>query len=166
LYFGKKDLPARIESSVTEEYDNQESLKHTAKIWIFVDLYILADKLLDLITANFVMDELVGFSGGTGWTTNETTVAHVYASTTDGNLLSKLMRDWYMHDNDPSWSQNMSQEQWEVLPFDFLRDIVVETDRRKQAHSERRVKHNFNEGADTRKKVFYHQKMEKKSEAS
>jgi hypothetical protein len=62
-----------------------------------VDLYLLADKLLDPVTANMVIDEILSFFDRNIGPLSGVT-PHVYASTADGSLLRMLVRDFYIHE--------------------------------------------------------------------
>ena len=133
---------------------------------LFIDLYILSDKLLDHISANSVIDKLVGFANRQSWTINSGLLAHIYASTTDGSPLRKLGRDWYIHDASHSWATDLSQEQWAMLPTDFTRDVIVETTRRQAAHPEEQIQRVSSDHPSSRKPGFYHRKVGEKPKAS
>ena len=58
----------------------------------------------------------------------------------------------------------MGEEGWTQLPHDFLRDIIIETSRRQKAHPEKQIHRVFRDVLESRKKGFYHQKVEEKVE--
>lgn len=108
-YFGAEDLVKRIETDVEEDWVAEEEAstpedvaksKNCSAMKVFISLYILADKLLDPITANLVIDELIAFSSKQLWTISSASVARIYTSTTNDSPLRKLARDWYIPDND------------------------------------------------------------------
>lgn len=176
MYFGTEDLRERIETTIDEardaEGDGSNTLdqvaisKHISATELSINLYILADKLLDPITANSVIDELITYSYKQGWTINSRIIAHIYACSIDGSQLRKLTRDWYIHDNDRSWATKMSEAEWALLPPEFTRDLIIETMRLQEAHPIKRIDQVFDDYPEGRKKGFYHQKVEQKLEAS
>jgi hypothetical protein len=176
LYFSTQDLEERIETDAAEHWAAKEQgdltpeeimvEKHLTAMKMFVDLYILSDKLLDHISADSVIDQLVSFADKQTWTINSYLLAHMYASTTDGSPLRKLARHWYIHDNNYSWARNLSQGQWAGMPTDFIRDLIMETTRLQEANPEKQVQHVFRDYPSSREPGFYHQKLEEKLEAS
>jgi hypothetical protein len=176
LYFSTKDLEERIETDAAEQWAAEEHgdltpkqiliEKHITAMEMFIDLYILSDKLLDPISANSVIDKLVSFADRSSWTINSAMLAHMYVSTTEGSPLRKLARDWYIHDNSYSWATNLSQRQWAGMPIDFMRDLIIETTRLQEANPEEQVQHVFRDYPNSREPGFYHQKLEEKLEAS
>jgi len=175
LYFGTEDLEQQVETDVMDKWaaeagdidpDKIAVGRHTAAMTFFIDLYILAEKLIDPTTADSVIDKLISFTAKGRWRLSHTLVAHIYASTTEGNPLRMLAHDWYMHDIRHSWPLDLSQGFWAALPLDFLRDLIVENARCQEAHPEMQIKDVFNNYPEIRKKGFYHQKVEQKSESS
>jgi hypothetical protein len=101
LYFDEKVfLGRKTEAHAADNSnDNSSSSSQVGETMRFVlDLYILADKLLDPTTANIVMDKIIRHLEKKHWTLDHTTVVHVYASTADGSLLRNVVRDWYIQD--------------------------------------------------------------------
>jgi hypothetical protein len=84
LYFDEKVfLGRKTEAHAADNSnDNSSSSSQVGETMRFVlDLYILADKLLDPTTANIVMDKIIRHLEKKHWTLDHTTVVHVYAST-------------------------------------------------------------------------------------
>jgi hypothetical protein len=131
VYFGRdhlKKLSGSDEDS-NEDRSNEDDNTNTRddskddKTAMFLtDLYLLADKLLDPVTANLVIDELAEFHDSLNHI-GHTAVIHAYASTKDGSPLRKLLRDIYVHDVDPFWA---SKAQELGLPYVLLQDIINE----------------------------------------
>jgi hypothetical protein len=86
-------------------------------------------KLLDPVTANLIIDELVNFLGFRIRSIFIPTVAmHVYAPTKDkeGSPLRTLVRDIYVHNAFAGWSSHCKHR---GLPYDFLNDVAGEITR-------------------------------------
>jgi hypothetical protein len=62
-----------------------------------IQIYLQADKLQDLVTANLVMDELIRFVDTSNRTPGDGAVNHVYENIVHGNPLRMLMRDYSIH---------------------------------------------------------------------
>lgn len=90
-----------------------------------IDLYLLADKLIDPTTANLVIDQLVSFVSKEPWVPSSVVVKRVYKSTVDGNPLRKFLRDTCLHQADvTSWGKT-AKGSW-GLPHEFLQDLLIE----------------------------------------
>jgi hypothetical protein len=177
LCFGTKDLERRIETEAKEEWaaegDDKATLdeivigKHLSAMRFFINLYILSDRLLDPITANLVIDRLINFTETSRSGPSVLLIIHLYASTTADSPLRKLARDWCIHHSETSWVLNWTEEVWAELPPDFSRDLISETFRLRKAHPDKRVDEAFKDTPASRKKGFYHQKVEEqKSEGA
>ena len=105
----------------TESYD-----EHIESVRFLVDVYLIADKLLDPISANLVIDYLIDFVGSRKWTTDQATISHVYASTATGNPLRKLVLDWWLREVDQTWTRDYHRTEW-GLPLEFLQDFIIKT---------------------------------------
>jgi len=90
-----------------------------------VDLYLLAaDKLLDPVTANIVIDVLADPLVDFGLDEPLFAITpHVYASTVDGSPLRMLVRDSFVYHMCGSWAEDA---QAHGLPYELLKDFVVE----------------------------------------
>jgi hypothetical protein len=102
-------------------YDNacSDQLLCLAKI------YVEADKLQDLGTANLVIDELIRFGSAKGYNPDDEVVNFVYQSTVHGNSLRKLMRDYYLYSTSSKEYMYLTTHQSD-LPGEFYRDLYVE----------------------------------------
>jgi hypothetical protein len=87
-------------------------------------IYVEADKLLDLGTANQLIDELIRFGAAKGYNPDDEIVNFVYESTVHGSPLRKLMRDLYMYSTGQHYMY-LTPHQVE-LPAEFYRDLFVE----------------------------------------
>jgi hypothetical protein len=111
-----------------------------------VGLYVLADKLDDLTTANLVIDRLVSLSDETDLLLSSPAVNLVYSSTTSGSPLRALIRDQFVYEAGIDYfdtEPNMKR----IFHCDFFRDIAAEYLRIKNTAMEQRP-------ADTIKNVF------------
>lgn len=84
-----------------------------------VRLYVLADRLHDLTTANLVMDEFLHATFSVEYNPSDVVVNSVYKSTTHGNPLRRLLRDICVHDThkasylehyDPTFHEDFSRD--------------------------------------------------------
>jgi hypothetical protein len=170
LYFGTKDLERRIEADASEEWAAEEDGKatpdeivigkHVSAMRFFIDLYILSDNLIDPVTANLAIDRLINFVETSRTGPSVLLIVHLYASTPPDSPLRKLARDWCIHHSETSWVLNWTEEAWAALPADFSRDLIIKTFRLRKAHPDKRVDEAFRDTPASRKKGFYHQKVE------
>jgi hypothetical protein len=98
-------------------------------------IYVQADKLQDLGTANLLIDELVRFGEAKGYNPDDEAVNFVYQSTVHGSPLRKLMRDLYMYSTSSKYYGYLTPHQVD-LPGDFYRDLFVEYLRVKRPQAE------------------------------
>jgi hypothetical protein len=100
-------------------YDHacSDHLLYLAKIWV------QADSLQDLVTANDVMDEFTRFSYSKGYIPDDDVINLVYESTVHGSPLRKLMRDFYLYSTRSSY---YLLPHLASLPAEFYRDIFFE----------------------------------------
>jgi hypothetical protein len=89
-----------------------------------IRLYLLADKLQDLVTANMIMDELILFSSGAGGNPKHLAVSLAYSSTTNTSPLRKLLRDYWVHNVPNDGPELITDNDY---PKEFLRDVAAET---------------------------------------
>jgi hypothetical protein len=94
-----------------------DHLLYLAKIWV------QADRLQDLVTANSVMDEFTRFSYAKGYNPDDDVINLVYESTVHGSPLRMLMRDFYLYSTRSSY---YLYPHLASLPAEFYRDIFVE----------------------------------------
>jgi hypothetical protein len=86
--------PCRIDSKeyYTREYELADS--HYERL---VNLYLLADKLRDLSTANMVMDQIQQFCNATDVHPGKVPISAAYQSTGEGSPLRKILRDMWFY---------------------------------------------------------------------
>jgi hypothetical protein len=121
-----------------------------------VDLYLLADKLLDPVTANMVIDEILSFFDRNIGPLSGVT-PHVYASTADGSPLRMLVRDFYIHEVNRSWPTSAGE--WD-LPTEFLQDFALEICRLQQENPRGTIEVIFEDHLVNRREGHYHQKVD------
>jgi hypothetical protein len=122
-------------------------------------VYILAETMQDLITANLVIDEFVRFGNIARCAPGPETVLLAYACTTTNSPLRLLMRDYRVYDITPS-----SPKQLEGLPVDFMKDITLEVFRVMRGDRTQTIKAAFSKetGVKVREdKCHYHQHDDK-----
>lgn len=125
-----------------------------------VQLWILADRLQDLTTANLVADEIVRDSVGqsdTAWRFVPTlkVVAFAYSHTAPGSAMRRLMRDLRVYDGAGSKSDETSLE-YEGMA-EALFDIYQEMGRLIMSNARGTIEGVFLNGASTKPKCHYHQ---------
>lgn len=90
-----------------------------------IELYLLADKLIDPVSANLAIDELISVIEMRSGYLSAALVHFVYGSTTVDSPLRKLVRDHSMIDN--ATAVNKSYHfQGNEFPYDFLKDVLLE----------------------------------------
>ena len=93
----------------------------TEDVTILIKLYILADRLQDLESANMIMDALVRCSDYHDDVPKAEICTLAYETTPPGSPLRKLMVDWWAHD-----MPDRLVEADEQIPRDMLVDIARE----------------------------------------
>jgi len=88
-----------------------------------INLYLLADKLQDLTTANMVIDELMRFVSITGRIPTHAATRFTYNSTASSNLLRMLLRDYWIYCSPADVLENLEAD---TFPQDLVRDIAKE----------------------------------------
>jgi len=127
-----------------------------------VDLYLLADKLIDPVTANMTIDKLIRVSEVRNEYPGPRLISYVYKSTTTESPLRRLCRDWYVFALSESWVDTLHQENY---PHDFLKDLIFEIYDLQRGNQGKRVRKVFaaEKLTNRRTKDYYHQKIEKTS---
>lgn len=124
--FGK-DAFLCSEAEHIKRYKEGTTSKYAERIHqcleICVDLYLLADRLRDVQTANLVMDELIRFSNEGKNSFPEKVIRRVYEATVHGNPLRKFARDECVYETD---SSNYMLVHVEGGHPEFARDVMVE----------------------------------------
>lgn len=128
-----------------------------------VDLYLLADKVMDTVTANMAIDKLIRMCEARESHPSSALISYVYGSTTVGSPLRRLFRDWYVFTVSESWVDDIYQKGYHPA---FLQDLVHEIYNLQRDNWERRVFKVFSAEklASRRKKDYYHQKVDKISD--
>jgi hypothetical protein len=150
LYFGVESLKKRMMP--------EDDAISTGDAKFLTDLYILADKLLDPVTVNLVIDELVTLldSDFDDKLSSAVTI-HVYASTADGSPLRRLVRDDHIHEATCTWPLNAREQ---GLPYAFLQNVLVETFRLESENPKGIVEDVFQNSPADRERNHYHQSIE------
>jgi hypothetical protein len=112
VYLGKVTVP-----ELPEYAEDNGSLRPLAR------LYLLADKLNDIITTNLVMDEIIRLSDELLRVPCSKFVTLAYTSTVVRSPLRKVCRDFYVHEAE-DWVLEESDEG--KFPFEFLKDVLLE----------------------------------------
>jgi hypothetical protein len=85
-------------------------------------------------------------------------IIHVYRSTTAGNPLRRLIRDWHIHKVDLTWAEDLRQMEH---PRESMEDIIIEMAALQRDKTEGRVCNLFLRFVmDGHPKNHYHQKLE------
>lgn len=109
--------PGEANTSILEEFRPVERY--------LIDVYLLADKLIDPISANLAMDELIAVIETRCEYLGAALIRFVYKSTMEDSPLRRLVRDHSMIDNAISTS-NSEQFRNNNFPYDFVKDILLE----------------------------------------
>lgn len=89
----------------------------------FLDLCLLADKLLDPVTANMAVSKLIRLSEVRYEYPSPALISYVYKTTMVGSPLRRLLRDWYVFTVSESWVDTIHHDGY---PHAFLRDLLHE----------------------------------------
>jgi hypothetical protein len=116
--YSKKDFPSDDESA---NDDNDMVIEPVEKF--LIDLYVLADTLLDPISTNLAIDELANLFEKRNRYLDSHLVRYAYESTTEPSPLRKLIRDYSMID-DVSVPMNIGHYKNTKFPCDFISDIL------------------------------------------
>jgi hypothetical protein len=109
-----------------DEYYEHLDVKQVKTARFLIDLYLLAaDRLLDPVTANLVIDVLDGCldNDESGAELLLAITPHIYTSTTNGSPLRMLVRDRFIHTICHSWAEDA---QVRGLPYELLQDFAIE----------------------------------------
>jgi hypothetical protein len=88
-----------------------------------IKLYLLADKLQDLTTANMVMGEVIQFAAQTNEIPRHAAISLAYDSTTEGNPIRTLLRDYWVYQTP---ADGISHFKTGNFPKEFLQDVGAE----------------------------------------
>jgi hypothetical protein len=169
VYFGSEALqhyqhyvdPTASESESESDRDQREK-ELDAECEALIRVYLIADRLQDLITTNMAIDELVRFRTIMKHIPDKPHISLVYGQTAENSPLRRLMRDYWAYEIVPS-----EMGQLKGFPKDFVRDIAVEAYRvmgKHQENEEQTIEEAFSEKASDRideDKCYYHQHDDK-----
>ena len=168
LYLGagfmiKQPKTDNIEGSAAEVEEAKKitKAKDQETLEFFVELYLLADKLLDPGTANLVIDELISFVDTLSWVSDNSSITHVYDHTVDGNPLRQLLVDYHIHEATRKWPKKVSKAAWKP-PLEFLQDVLIENGRLQAENPRGVIERVFRSVVTSRPKDHYHQKVEQR----
>jgi hypothetical protein len=90
-----------------------------------IDLYLLADKLIDPIAVNLAVDELVSVVDMRNLRFTSGLISFVYESTTSGSALRRLVRDYVMGDEVDA-DNYLGTFDNDKLDHEFVREVLRE----------------------------------------
>jgi hypothetical protein len=158
VYFGQEGLKHYADDIKSTGEANRVN-KANFGFQQLIRVYLLADRLQDLVTTNVVIDEIMRFSDISGRIPCSDNFNHVYDHTTPHSPLRALMRDFWIYEMDEEYDQAL-----DALPKDFMHDVLREFLRVKRDGKHATVKKAFNRDlrADTKANTcFYHQHNDK-----
>lgn len=115
-----------------------------------IDVYILADRVQDLKTANMAIDYIMETSDPESYCPTGTHVATVYGKTPQGNPLRKLMIDYMVHEAPASTDLDEA-------PHEFLLDVFREASRVHDNACDSNSTDELRKQATERPRCHYHQ---------
>ena len=159
VYFGKEVLKLHsVECTSGTESGGTDKVQLGFRS--LIQIYLLADKLQDLATANMAIDEIISFSDAVWTVPLPDECSHVYSHTPRNSPLRVLMRDYCIYENNPSILASMVNE----FPRDLVNDIMLEVLRIKTMDKNKTVAKAFEKEltAFTREdRCHYHQHDDK-----
>ena len=102
--------------------DRNAKFEHEPVEKLLIDLHLLADKLIDPITANLAVDELISIHEDRTYHISPLLVNFVYDSTTSASPLRTLVQDHGMSEN---LHHSLERYKEGVFHHEFLRDLVI-----------------------------------------
>lgn len=121
-------------------------------------IFVLADRLCDLLTANIVTAEIIDFSGRMGMLPDSTATNLVYASTASTNPLRALMRDYCVYEAGiVQFAGEMSSKSHTELFPDVVVEHVKIKSKSLESMTTTTVKTAFDVAVSTIEKCKYHQ---------
>jgi hypothetical protein len=136
--WSENECKKRYESE-TEEPSLHKPACHD-HLFHLAQMYLQADKLQDLTTANAIMDEFLRFTAIEGYFVGQDLINLVYKSTVHGNPFRRLLRDCHLHSD--TETTYLIGHHMDVIP-EFYRDVYVEFVRLKQWAKPTGVHHVF-----------------------
>jgi hypothetical protein len=121
-----------------------------------VRLYVLADKLCDLMTSNMVIDRMVRYSDDVNRIPSSSAITLAYDSTASGSPLRALMCDYFIHEGHARYFEIDKATNY---PRDFFQDIAARYLERKFTNESNTatVKDAFRVNVSSRGRCHYHQ---------
>jgi hypothetical protein len=121
-----EDVETAIDGAATDttniDEDDVGGLDDVPAEKLLINLYLLADMLIDPITANLVIDKLISVMAIRNEYFCPALVRLVYESTTDDSLLRKLVLDYHItSDLDSDLSKHLKGKRF---PSDFISDVL------------------------------------------
>ena len=123
VYFGSEILKD-LSDEWTSSPESDRVAKARTGLRSLLQIYLLADKLQDLATANMVIDELVCFSDFVWQTPNQGDFSFVYRHTPQNSPLRKLMRDYFLHEQNTSKAEKCVQHLNRGLVDDIMLEVL------------------------------------------
>jgi hypothetical protein len=158
VYFGRDALKHYVDD-VKSSPDIVQGTSADAGFKALIDVYLLADKLQDLGTANLVIDGIIQFSDDVGHTPDGSVLHYAYDHTPDQSPLRVLMRDYWMYEMNAAYKNALDD-----LPEELMRDILREFLRVKNKDKNETVRKAFEKILSTATKediCHYHQHDDK-----
>ncbi|KAK4901535.1 hypothetical protein LTR27_001307 [Elasticomyces elasticus] len=116
-----------------------------------IELYVLADKLGDLKSANIIIDRIMAWIDQTEIIPGVSCVAYALANSTEKSQLRRLLVDYYVHECDGKAFEEATQSP------ELCIEIVREYARLKICSWDATVDNVFNEECSKRQRCYYHQ---------
>jgi hypothetical protein len=106
-----------------ETTDYGSEFKNEPAEKLLIDIYLLADRMMDPITANLVIDKLIDIVELRSQYFSVELAQFLYDSTTEGSPLRQFTLDWHV-DGDPNKYLAIYIKD-KTFPSDFLRDLLL-----------------------------------------
>ena len=142
--------------------DHRGRCQHFAsqrKLKFLADLYLLADKFIDPLTANLTMDVLTVHLQTDS--PGSMLVKFVYDSTTPDNPLRRLIRDWYIHRADYDWVDGFDKLKHHD---EFVHDVVREVWTLNRVNLDKSVRSVYESSYMNQPGDRYHQRVDTSTE--
>lgn len=137
VYFGREVLKIHaVEWTMCPRSDRAHKIDIGFRT--LIQIYLLADKLQDLTTANMAIDEIINFSD-TVWIVPYDEFSHIYSHTPPNSPLRAIVRDHCVYE----YSTSSLAKQVAEFPRDLVNDIMFEVLRNKAMDKDETVKNAF-----------------------
>lgn len=130
LFFGINSLQqyddasdSKVISSTGKQLASDRRDLASDRFELLIELYVLAEELIDPRTANEVVDEFIRFSDDSQRFPEEHHIVKAYELTGKEDPLRKLMRDYFVYEEGYEMSD---RPQSQPMPQDFYRDVAEE----------------------------------------